>query len=207
MTSTTKTPAAKKAPAKKTTATKRTTTRRSAPPIVTDVVEAVEKQVAAERELNPTGAETDPVLRIKAANEEAKAVKAWRLAGEKGKRPATPNIDAIELKQPSVLPNGSKRSAPKTKRADARPMTYLRNGKPMPISANKFSCLAYQCTKGIKSTDSPRMSTAELSALLAKAGVKAPTTTEWSVELPNGVTIGAQFAGKQAAEARAAKAS
>lgn len=75
---------------------------------------------------------------------------------------------------------------------------FFRDGKPMPDSQNKLASVAYQCTAGLYE-DTDRITTGELVALLAKAGVTDPGATSWDVTLPNDRTLSARIAGDRKA--------
>lgn len=158
-------------------------------------------------EVAPATASTDPRERLALAKAEHKMLQAWIKDGSKPPRPATLNLDALngEYEARGRKPRtatGRGGSVPRV----ARPaMTFLRDGKAMSPASNKFSCLAYQCTKGVDG-DRPRISTDELRTILAGLGVDDPAATEWEVTLSNGVTIGAKFTPTQKRAARNGKA-
>lgn len=142
-------------------------------------------------------AASDPKEQARLARIEHKALMAWVKAGAKPPRPATPNLEIIEAAYAAGTPvratskKTSKTSTPKPERVA---MTFLRNGIPMPPSANKFSCLAYQCTKNLDG-DAPRVSAARLREILVDVHkIENPETSPFSVDLGNGFTIGAEFA-------------
>lgn len=183
MTTTRKPAAAKAAPASKP-ASKRAPRKAKAVDAQVDAALAsgnVEKAVTI-------AVESDRIARLNAAKAEAKAVKAWEKGGSKGERPSTANLDAIESRSKAAKPVNLAELQPKRAKVA---MTYFRDGKPMSRASNKFSCLAYQCTKGVGGDEVARISTSDLVALLAKAGIEDPAHTTWTHTLPNGVTIGA----------------
>jgi len=78
------------------------------------------------------------------------------------------------------------------KKIPAKPkqtVRYHRNGKPVTDSVNKLSTIAYHFTRDVTAKGSPRMTGGELRALLVKAGITEPETTEWSHDLGNGNVI------------------
>lgn len=132
--------------------------------------------------------------RRNAAKAEHKALKAWKDGGEQGDRPATPNLEAVQAdhdagKTATQRVNG-KAKGKGTPRV-AQTVRFHHDGRPVSDAQNKISSVAYWYTKHIESDDSPRMSTAALKAMLIETGIKADelTTTEWEVELPNGIVL------------------
>lgn len=134
------------------------------------------------------------VKRIAAAKSEAAALKAYERE-QKGDRPATPNLDAMNA---AYDPQSGRAAKTRTRkpRADkpARAITtpglrWYHDGKPMPDSQNKLSSVAWYYTKGVGHADSPRLTSGEFKALLAKAGIADPTAVEFTHVLTNGITI------------------
>lgn len=133
------------------------------------------------------------VKRIAAAKSEAAALKAYERE-QKGDRPATPNLDAMNAAYDPQSGRAAKTRARKP-RADkpARTITtpglrWYHDGKPMPDSQNKLSSVAWYYTKGVGHADSPRLSSGEFKALLAKSGIADPGA-EFTLKLSNGITI------------------
>lgn len=130
----------------------------------------------------------DRIERTRLAKEEFKVLKSW-LSNLVGERPSTVNLDAVNI---SYERTGDSHKSTSTRRPSTTiPMNYLRNGVQMPPASNKFSCLAYQCTKNVEE-GSPRISASTLRDLLAASGIDEPTSTAWTFTLSNGVTIGGQ---------------
>lgn len=76
---------------------------------------------------------------------------------------------------------------------------YIMDGKERPPSQNSFSSLAYYSTAGVPKALNPdstiaRWGAKELKAHIAEKGINfgADGDNEWTVELPNGKTIGAR---------------
>ncbi len=127
------------------------------------------------------------------AKTESKNLKAWEKAGGKGRRPSTPNLDA--LKQESADRAAGikpKRKTPK-KSGDTGPrgttVQFYVDERKMPDSQNKLSSVAYQATAGIGGDDVVRISVKDLKDILADVGIKDPSNTVWTVELANGKTL------------------
>lgn len=105
-----------------------------------------------------------------------------------------------EPRRPTVV-RGGKKDGP----VPARPaVRFFHDGKPMPDSQNKLASVAYQFTKGIGGADVKRIGTADLVALLAKAGITDPAGSAWEHTLPNGVKIEARVVEAPAVETRKA---
>lgn len=142
-------------------------------------------------------AATDSKEQARLARIEHKALMAWVKSGAKEPRPATPNLEIIEAAYAAGTPvraTSTKKSSTKTTKVERVAMTFLRNGVPMPPSANKFSCLAYQCTKNLDG-DAPRVSASRLREILVSVHkIENPETSPFTVDLGNGFTIGAELA-------------
>lgn len=144
----------------------------------------------------PRTASTDRLERVRLAKAEARALKAWREAGERARRPETPNLDSIDAGE--RVP-GKVRSI-RPSRAQVR---YLRNGvAPARTRPWTLGYVASQCTARVVEGKA-RLTVAELTEVLAGLGVEDPHAPGWSAELPNGVTISCEAA----EPARAARAS
>lgn len=127
----------------------------------------------------------------KAARTEKAALDQWVARGRKGKKPATPNLDAVQAAAtPKKAPAARKRSTSTTPR-QAQTVDFSHDGKACPPSQNRLSSLAWYYTKGIDG-DEPRISAAALTALLAKAGIDEPNAKAWTHTLPNGVKLSAK---------------
>lgn len=134
-----------------------------------------------------------------AAKVEQKALKAWESKGGKGKRPATPNYDAIKDKYAAKQANGGRaprkartRKTGETSTPRGTTVRFVIDGKPMPDSQNKLSSVAWYHTAGVCGDDSPRCSVTELRAILAdcKPPIVDPSNeVGWEVELSNGKTV------------------
>lgn len=146
-------------------------------------------------------ASDDRIERMRLAQVEHKAMKAWRKAGAKGTPPSTPNLDAVNAEAATGprKANGAKKPARRststaaTQRAPRAPkaaLVFTRDGNPLP-DGRGVSYQAWSCTKGIGG-DVARISTGDLLAILAEQGVTDPNAGPWEVTLPNGVTIGAR---------------
>lgn len=132
-----------------------------------------------------------------AAKGESKLLKEWERSGGKGKRPETPNYDAIAAKSAA---NGgrtpSKKSRAKKDGGDSAPrgttVRFVVDGKPMPDSQNKLSSVAWYHTAGVCGDDSPRCSVTELRKILADVRppiVDPSNEVGWTVTLSNGKEV------------------
>lgn len=128
-------------------------------------------------------ASDDRIERLQLAKEEGKAVRAWKAAGSKGKRPATPNTEALEAKAP-VRSSGSK-PAPKPR------IDFYKNG----ILVTSPQNVIYHGTRGLKSKDSVRCTSSEFYAILEskRFGIADPKHSEWEISLPSGVVLSTKF--------------
>lgn len=144
--------------------------------------------VAVEVTTTPKAAES-LVERLALAKAEHKILKEWVTKGEKPPRPATPNLDAINEEHAARVQGGGRKSK-KAAKAEVQGVTvrFFHDDKPMPNSQNKLSSVAYYFTKGIK-RGADRISTEDLRAIIAKAGVANPANTEWELTLANGVKL------------------
>lgn len=131
--------------------------------------------------------------RTAAANAEHAALKAWAKAQsacpDGTPQPPTPNLDviAIEAKHDGAKPGKSRSKIGGAPRVKAPKASFAYNGTPAP-DGRGLSYIAWAFTKGIDGA-APRLSLADLKALLAKAGITDPEHMTWEHELPNGVTI------------------
>lgn len=125
--------------------------------------------------------------RLSAALAEGRALRAWKKAGSKGRKPSQVNTNAIkrdeELHGPRSQRKQTSTRSTSTKVDDG--CVIARNGVPM--NRNSLSYAAWHATAGIGGA--ARIGVDELRVLLQKKGVKQPETTTWSVELPNGVVL------------------
>lgn len=148
---------------------------------------------------NPTETTTvdpgtmDRMDRIAAAKVEAEAVKSAKVAHKA--KPSTPVLDWMN--DPT---NATARKASKGTRAPKVNIQYSHDGKAMPASQNKLSSMAYYFTKGIDG-DTARVSTERFIELLTKGGASDPRSSNFSVNLSNGITISAVVAGTVASAA------
>jgi hypothetical protein len=127
--------------------------------------------------------------RNQAARTEAAALKAWEAAGRTGDRPVTVNLDAVNA-APATGKGGKTKAPAKIRLAPG--LRFFHDDVRIADSSNKFSCLAWQYTKGV-TEGAPRITSEDLRKLLTEAGITAPETSEWSLTLPNGVTLAAKF--------------
>jgi hypothetical protein len=138
---------------------------------------------------------TDPALRVEAAKKEHRMLQAWIKDGEKPPRPETPNLDAMNAEYAAGVTAKGRRAtvkgSSKARQAPAQPIQFTKNGHPMNRSNNSLSSLAWQGTAKIGGPEVKRISTDQLRAMLIAAGVDL-TSTSWTFQLPNGVTIGCQ---------------
>lgn len=124
------------------------------------------------------------IARNKAATEESATLKAWSAAGSKTKRPATPNLDAVQAEyEAKERGEPTKRSKSKSTTTRVTPtVQFFVDHHEQPPSHNRLSTLAARV----------KMTIGDLRAALKKQGVTDPDTTRWEVEL-NGKTIGARL--------------
>lgn len=120
---------------------------------------------------------------IVAASAEYRVWKQWKTAGLMDVEPATPNLDQLR----SFNQNGTVMTATST-RTPKIAHRFYRNGKALGDTYNTMAHLALQSTKGI--SDAGKLNSKGLVALLADAGIAEPKSTTWSIDLPNGNTIG-----------------
>lgn len=79
--------------------------------------EKVAANAAAVQAINEaSAASTDRVERLNLAREERKALVEWTAGGQKGPRPATPNMDAVARREPTASTKTA--GGPRTKRGD-----------------------------------------------------------------------------------------
>lgn len=139
----------------------------------------------ADHPIGPVAHE-DRIERVRLARAEFDQLKAW-LRDPQGPRPATPNLDATNVRHETqaVIKSTSSRTRPAT---DA-PMQFYKDSQPMAPSKNKLRDLAWHATKNISHITPERITTDALRALLTDAGITEPDSTKWALVLPNGVTI------------------
>lgn len=148
----------------------------------------------------------DAAARLERANrakDEARRLKAWEDKGSKGRRPATPNLDALNA---AADERAEKRGRTSAMAPGLRFFQQIpdRAEKRLADSSNKYSCLAWQYTRGCDKRDPERrLSTEELTKVLKRLGVTDPLGSEWTAKLPNGVVLSARF--ETAHGAKAAK--
>jgi DNA mismatch endonuclease, patch repair protein len=137
--------------------------------------------------------------RVTLAMAEQKAVKAWQKEGGTDPRPATPNMDAIQEEHDM----GTKRKSGKASGPARVPqdVVFTVDGQPQTMKDRKYTLgyAAFRHTAGIGGQAVKRITTGDLRALLAKAGVADPDhATGWTATLPNGVVLGAVTAAEAA---------
>lgn len=115
-------------------------------------------------------AAADRVARLMAAKTEHAALTAWSKSGSKGKRPATPNLDAINQQHQSGVKMTSRKSKSTNPRPPRGEITFMQNGKE--LAHNHLARLAANA----------KVSSEQLMADLAELGVTEPRTTTWAVE-------------------------
>jgi len=130
------------------------------------------------------------VERTAAARSEFEALKAWTEGGRTDPRPSTPNLDAIT--EESTHPGAkTARRAPKQPKRASHEVTvrFEVDGKPVGATQNRLSSIA----RVTATADSPRWPAPQLREWLVENGITDPETSAWSIELPNGRTIGAKL--------------
>lgn len=134
--------------------------------------------------------------RTAAAREEHAALKAWSIGQgimpDASPKPATPNLDAVEAesKHPGGKPGKPRTGASpvaSTKTAKEVTVRFEIDGKPVGATQNRLSAIS----RVTATADAPRWPAPQLRAWLVEQGITEPETSAWSIELPNGRTIGA----------------
>lgn len=142
-----------------------------------------------------------PMRRAELAQEEGKAVRAAKRAGQP--KPPTPNLDKVNQEYADGIDTKARKAMAREYEAQQGGATsdgkrrgkipvqvrFVRNGEPMPDSQNKLASVAYYHTKDVV-PDTPRCTTQHLRDLLAAEGVAEPEAAPWGpVTLPNGVVL------------------
>lgn len=184
---------AKKAPAKKATTAKKASSRKPAEPKIPDVAGA-HKAIAA-------GADPHPGRRAELADAESKAARDAKRDGQP--KPPTPNADFVQKEYADGIDANARKGLVKEYEAALRgeashrgrpapTVRYLRNGKAMPDSQNRFSSLAYYFTRDV-GKERPRMPAKELrDMVIAKCKVTDVENEAWTIDLGNGNTLAAE---------------
>lgn len=141
--------------------------------------------------------------RLTLARTEEKAIKAWKDGGEKGKRPATPNLDAIRKgyndRQNGVTAPVKKEQtmARATHTSTDKPCEFYFGDKAMPPSRNRLPDLGWDCTAGIGGKGVKRIKAKEFRTMLVEQfNIENPDQPTWEVKLPNGNVVGCRVPGK-----------
>ncbi len=153
--------------------------------------------------------EEGKVERIKAASLEAKAAKEagwkWDKDGaawvqmdpeEDTPKPPTPNLDAINAGDPGKAPEPAagttprkaaarKAGAPKTPKAERKPLWFLVNGEPVNDAFNNLAGVA----RATGRNGGKRLGTKDLRKFLVKEGIEDPDNSVWKHTFPNGVVL------------------
>jgi hypothetical protein len=119
----------------------------------------------------------DRVARLVAAKTEFAAWKVWNSTGRKGAEPVTVNLESVRNEEPTTSKENKMSKTPTTK----TPVTYYRNGVPMPERYN------YLADLGSRSGTSAGEITERL---VAEQGIDKPKQTTWKLTLPSGMIIG-----------------
>lgn len=180
---------AKRAPAKKTTAAP----DRSKEKVTPRFKGTPAKNAAAE--LSPPAADasqlvgvlqSEHALRVAAASKESKLLREWTRGGEKGERPATPNLDAINNGEKGATARRAsgataKASTPRAAKPPKGDKLFTIEGAKGP--KRNLSDLAYDATKGL-GPKGTRLSIADFRKLLVRLG--CDPDGEFDVTLDNG---------------------
>lgn len=113
-----------------------------------------------------------------------KAMQQARAAGQP--LPATPALNELHRRQKDMT--STTKTKAKTTSGPRVAVQFICNGRVMPDNQNRLSSVAYQYTNGVKD-GTPRISSADLKALLTKIGVGDLRTPPWTATLPNGAFI------------------
>ncbi len=150
--------------------------------------------------------EEGKVERLKAASLEAAAAKeaGWKWdkeakvwapmdPEEKTPKPPTPNLDALNAGDAGAAPASTsarkatarKAGAPKTPKAERKPLFFLVDGEPVNPVFNNLAGVS----RATGRNDGKRLGTKDLRKLLVKEGIEDPDNSVWKHTLPNGVVL------------------
>lgn len=139
-------------------------------------------------EAEANGSREQGWLLTRLSQEDLDGAKRARQAGEP--IPAMPFMEAMKRRNEKMATTPGSTKAGTKRAGKANAVQFTHDGKPIAVSQNKLSSVAWFYTKPL-GDHGGRMSTSQLKALLASEGVDDPFTPGWSVKLDNGITIGA----------------
>lgn len=140
---------------------------------------------------------TAGLLLTRLAQDEAAERKSARI--EARPIPAAPFLEALTRRNQTMTSIKSERESalPKSgggRSSKATGVTFTHDGKPVSATQNKLSSVAWFYTNGL-GAGGGRMKVGELKSLLKNQGVDDPHKPDWSLKLPNGITIGCVASG------------